>query len=202
MENEKLPSEAHVQSDGWVSLPGPDEKTGVHMRLQPDETGRLVVTSLFLDSPRITAALLRKIQPARVEAMVNLAADKRRDVDVQGGGISSEDPDFASVLLADALTTFTTSDEKVTLGELRQRKPVQLSPPRADREPLGRPDGKDAEGFYRRVAEAYRELAEHTRAPAVRIAEEANVPLTTAHRWIREARRRGFLPPAQKGKAG
>jgi len=28
------------------------------------------------------------------------------------------------------------------------------------------------------------------------------VPVTTAHRWVKEARRRGFLPPGQKGRRG
>jgi transposase len=40
-------------------------------------------------------------------------------------------------------------------------------------------------------------------APAQTIAEANGVPVTTVHRWIREARRRGSLPPARgKGQAG
>ena len=29
-----------------------------------------------------------------------------------------------------------------------------------------------------------------------------DVPVTTAHRWVKEARRRGFLPPGRKGRRG
>lgn len=75
-------------------------------------------------------------------------------------------------------------------GERRQRKR------------LTRPDGADPDEFYPLVARAYFEYAPKTRAPAKEIAAEAGVPVATAHRWIREARRRGFLPPARKGKAG
>ncbi|MFC4054656.1 hypothetical protein ACFOY4_33620 [Actinomadura syzygii] len=186
MSKEQLPDDALVVSDGWVSLSGPDGETGVHMRLAEDDAGRLVVTDVYLHGPRITAATLRKIQPARVEAMVNLG----------------EEPGTEDHLAVDTLTAFATSDETLTVEELRQRKPTQATPRRTDREPLGRPDRTDPDGFYQRVAAAYRDLTRHTRSPAVEMAAEAGVPVTTAHRWVREARRRGFLPPAQKGVAG
>ena len=34
------------------------------------------------------------------------------------------------------------------------------------------------------------------------LARTHGVPVTTAHRWVKEARRRGFLPPGSPGKAG
>jgi hypothetical protein len=34
------------------------------------------------------------------------------------------------------------------------------------------------------------------------LAEANNVPVTTARRWIKEARARGFLPAGRAGKAG
>lgn len=72
----------------------------------------------------------------------------------------------------------------------------------APREPLGRPDGSDPDGFYRRVADEYTTLTMATRSPAKVIAAQVGVPVTTVHRWIREARSRGFLGPARKGRAG
>lgn len=70
------------------------------------------------------------------------------------------------------------------------------------REPLTRPDGSDPDDFSRRLAAAYNALVVTTSKPAKVIAEEAGVPVGTVHRWIREARQRGHLPPAHKGRAG
>lgn len=70
------------------------------------------------------------------------------------------------------------------------------------REPLARPDGTDPDAFSLRVAKAYNALVVTTSAPAKAIADEAGVPVGTVHRWIREARQRGHLPPARKGRAG
>lgn len=67
----------------------------------------------------------------------------------------------------------------------------------AEREPLARPDGTDPDGFSRRVAEAYRAAVVTTSKPAKVLADEAGVPVTTVHRWIREARQRGHLKPGR-----
>lgn len=72
----------------------------------------------------------------------------------------------------------------------------------ADLPALARPDGTDPHGFYRLLAEHYRSAVATTPKPAVRLAHAAGVPVPTVHRWIAEARRRGFLPPARKGRAG
>jgi hypothetical protein len=46
--------------------------------------------------------------------------------------------------------------------------------------------------FYRMVADA---VVAAGRGAAPRISRARGVPLTTVHRWVREARRRGFLAP-------
>lgn len=56
------------------------------------------------------------------------------------------------------------------------------------------------ERFYRRVAAFYRAAMERDGKPTSAIMESAGVPKTTAARWVREARQRGFLPPTQKGR--
>jgi hypothetical protein len=48
----------------------------------------------------------------------------------------------------------------------------------------------------------YSQLARATRAPAPVLAEATGQPITTVHRWIKEARRRGFLAAGSAGKAG
>jgi hypothetical protein len=65
-----------------------------------------------------------------------------------------------------------------------------------------RSDETDPDDFYRIVADAYVEYAAQSKAPGKAIAEEARVPASTAHRWIRQARHRGFLPVGQKGRVG
>lgn len=63
---------------------------------------------------------------------------------------------------------------------------------RAEGEPVGL--------FYSRVSEFYRRWAAVSKHPTQDLAEAASVPKTTAARWVREARIRGFLPPTSKGK--
>jgi hypothetical protein len=56
--------------------------------------------------------------------------------------------------------------------------------------------------FYERVAALYSQRAARSNRPAVEMANANGVPVTTVHRWVKEARRRGFLPPGQKGRRG
>ena len=56
--------------------------------------------------------------------------------------------------------------------------------------------------FYETVAKTYRHLSAVTKRPVAELAEANEVPPTTAHRWVKEARRRGMLPPGRPGKAG
>jgi hypothetical protein len=67
---------------------------------------------------------------------------------------------------------------------------------------LNRPDGSDPDAFYEQVAEAYRDVIRTTPKVAKVLADEAGVPVGTVHRWVMEARRRGFLPAARQGRAG
>ncbi len=56
--------------------------------------------------------------------------------------------------------------------------------------------------FYEVIARAYRALAATSTRPIIDIAEANDVPATTAQRWVKEARRRGHLPPGRRGKSG
>jgi hypothetical protein len=59
-----------------------------------------------------------------------------------------------------------------------------------------------SDDFYATVASTYRHLASATHQPVVELAAANEVPRTTAHRWVKEARRRGLLAPGRPGKAG
>src|SRR5688500_3860547 len=58
------------------------------------------------------------------------------------------------------------------------------------------------DAFYDAVARTYRHLATTSSRPVGDIAEANDVPLSTAQRWVKEARRRGLLAPGHPGKAG
>ncbi len=172
---------------GWMTLAAPEG--GLHVRFR-ERDGRLVVTDLYLHADKITSDLLRSISISQLEARVNTPSSM----------------DIAAQIVAETarLEQPSPPPPDPTMESLRRRYEGLRRdlPPPPERTPLRRPTGMSPDEFYPLVAEAYAEYAQRTRAPAKEIAAEADVPVTTAHRWIREARRRGFLPPARRGRAG
>ncbi|WP_369053886.1 hypothetical protein [Kineococcus terrestris] len=171
----------------WTHDIGPLMEGGPHVAVRVEmRGGRLVMTDLILHSDAgVNSTHLRELSLPALEARTANKISSRERV-WQG------DPTYEQLraLWRDA-------EDSVSLGRL-----MRHTAGRGERPRLSRPASSDAEEFYSLVAWAYREYAEGTRAPAKKIAEEAEVPVTTAHRWIREARRRGLLPPGQQGRAG
>ncbi len=178
--------------DGWFSLARPDGgEGGVHIRLR-EQDGRLVISEMYVHGAEITPALLRSIPLRALEALADEAWRAKTKRDERG---------MVPAVATYALSADATADP--TLEDLRGRRPGRKAAPAKPRPPLTRPDPSgDLDQFYRRVADAYREFAKLSRAPAAAMANEAGVPVTTVHRWVREARRRGHLPPGRKGRAG
>jgi transposase-like protein len=56
--------------------------------------------------------------------------------------------------------------------------------------------------FFEQVACAYGKLAETSNTPIVQLAWANDIPPSTAHRWIEEARRRGLLGPRDANRRG
>jgi hypothetical protein len=57
-----------------------------------------------------------------------------------------------------------------------------------------------SDDFYSQTAESYKAIvAEGEKYPIKALAEEHFVDISTASRWIKEARRRGYLPGNEKG---
>jgi hypothetical protein len=56
--------------------------------------------------------------------------------------------------------------------------------------------------FYRQVADRFAYLATVSKRPATDLAAANDVPATTVHRWVKEARRRGLLPPGERKRDG
>jgi hypothetical protein len=156
--------------------------------------GRVVVSSLVIVDQEIGPGTLKAIPMSKIENELNrgnrFAALPERSEPVD------PDEDLRQIYLAlHAHFGFAASPEDA------EAETETVAAPDG-RSKLARPDGSDPEGFYRQVATAYNEALRETSKVAVVLAEEAEVPVPTVHRWIREARRRGLLPPARQGRAG
>lgn len=177
------------ENDEWWTWTPPEGADGLHVHWRRDDSGRWVADGLYLHGRALTPGMLRAVSLPRLESRRN-----GRLPGTQKPAVSDETRTVGS--LRQRATDLARSEMRVDAQIASNREALEL-PPR-----LGRPDGSDPEAFYRRVAEAYSHYAEQTKAPAKAIADEAEVPVTTVHRWIREARQRGFLPQGRRGKAG
>lgn len=186
---------------GWVELrlSGADDAPRLLVKYAERE-GRAVVTRMVILGDAIDSATLRAIPIGRAESVLNPPT--------LGPPLGLFKPLNPAVLQEMAERGELFPDEfgaiDAALDAFTRKAPTRRRTTRrkSRRKPLARPDGSDPEAFSRRVAEAYGEAVAATSTPAKVLAEEAGVPVTTVHRWIREARQRGFLPPARKGRAG
>ena len=186
---------------GWVEVSEPGLEARVWINVI-EEGGRYHVGTLIVNGKPVDAATLRRIPLSRIEALLN-----RPEAGVGAGVTSSEVAQATSELAGPAMQTFTEEFHDIEqalasllTGPVAGPAPAEAAP--RERAPLRRPTGADPETFYQQVAEAYSALVGETSRPAKAMAEEAEVPVTTVHRWIHEARRRVYLSPARKGRAG
>jgi len=142
------------------------------------------VTALIVCGRNLTTDRLRQVPVARIEAL------------------SITNPDFSPKRegsehgpMTKGLIQLRNAASQEMINEAHRKA-------HAPRKSLTRPDGTNPDAFYSQVADAYREVLQDTGKVAVVLAKEANVPVGTVHRWILEARRRGFLPSARQGRAG
>jgi hypothetical protein len=175
--------------DGWVLwsrvIGGTTEGLRVWAQLfTPRDGGPSEIVHLVVEGRKLTTEKLRSIPLGHIETVANTNTDPQFGPHPEGPPQSK---------MSEELDAFLKESDRsiLTLAHRRQR-----------RKPLSRPDGSNPDAFYEQVAEAYREVVQNTRKVAVVLAEEADVPVGTVHRWILEARRRGFLPTARQGRAG
>jgi hypothetical protein len=149
-----------------------------------ERDGRRVITRLVVAADQVDSTVMKALPTGRLEGLANVPWIRER----------LERTDKEADQLGKALERLLSGPPSGILEE------AQVSG--SQRAALGRPDGSDPDGFYRNVAAAYNEALTRTSAPAPVLAAEAGVPVPTARRWIAEARRRGLLPRARKGRAG
>lgn len=167
----------------------------VLVRVAAVADGRLVLTGLRVDGEP-TAQVLRSIPVGRIEAAANAQLTAVDDA-VVPAAVSHRRPPAGHEPRASEEGWDTINPSLARARPAGARQPV-LELPRP-------PDGtrrRHPDAFYQQVAAAYLGLAQMSSRPAAELAEANGVPPSTAHRWIKEARHRGFLPPGRPGKAG
>jgi hypothetical protein len=177
-------------TDDWYEWRGETPLAAtVLVRVVVGADGRLVLAGLRVDGPP-TAELLRAIPVGRIEAAANAQLSVIDDVIM---------PNASANALANPRPRPLVPPDRAGDGweitdparAVRRSRHADVARSR------GRPDL-----FYREVADVYLDLAQASHRPASDIAAQHGVPVSTAHRWVKEARRRGFLPPGRPGKTG
>jgi hypothetical protein len=175
------------QAGTWVRAEGGDLPHPVTVRLQVADDGRLQVTGMLIEAePELTAQDLRLSLPQVVAgfsaAMSNPQTLKRLfrellgiELIIEGDNPSEElPPAWRELLLPGATDT-----------------PRRIRPG---------PRGHD-DAFYEEVARDYRRAQrEQPQRPIQALMEWRGYSEPATHRQLREARKRGLLPPATKGK--
>lgn len=174
-----------VEGDWYEWRQEPALAAPVLVRVTVTDDGRLVLAGLRIDGPP-TAELLRALPVGRIEAAANAQLAVVNDAIVPAPIRSRPRPKSPP---REAVEGWETTDPA---GAARRPHPARANGPSR-----GRPDF-----FYLEIAQIYLEYAQGSHRPAVDLAGVHSVPVSTAHRWIKEARRRGFLPPGRPGKAG
>ena len=168
---------------GWLGFANADEPDWVYARVQENEHGRLVITELHLVRDRVDSAALRELPLGRIETLANstpIAEDIRAKLSGQPRpGVEPLSPESRS--------------------RWESRKIISPTPHLLH---LAVHKGTKPDRFYKEAGELYAELARHSRRPAADLAERSGVSVASVHRWIAEARRRGYLPPAERGRRG
>jgi hypothetical protein len=168
---------------GWIAFANHDVPDWVYARVQENERGRLIITELYLARERVDSAALRALPLGRIEALANsspLAEEIRAKL---------KDPPQPGV-------------EPLTPEARSRWEPREIISPTPHLPHLIVPKGTKPDRFYKEAAELYAELATVSRRPAADLAERSGVAAATVHRWIAEARRRGYLPRAERGRRG
>lgn len=197
----------------WWHFRDVPDVDGVHLECAVRD-GRVVVVGLYVHGPEITPSVLRQLplsrlnaawlDPQAVAAMDSEQTAARLETLIANEPAGSTHRKWASDQLEamQASADPRISDLRAaTARKSRKRSTAARQLPSAGRLKTLR-EGGLTEAFFAELARVYREASEQTRAPAKLIADEIDVPVKTVHRWVREARLAGALPPARKGAAG
>lgn len=199
----------HIPGSQWLEFRFRDGPR-VLVKFDDDGQGRAVMTRLLVAGSSLNSQVFRALPLGRLEAIVNVLRQAPDTLTELGplSGLTQRKALFPKKFravesrLEEYLEQSVEYTQDAVKASYQDAVEASLGTTGEPREPLSRPDGTDPEAFAKQVARAYNEAIVTSPSPAKLLAEEAGVPVTTVHRWIREARRRGALPPARKGRAG
>lgn len=203
---------------GWVQVEATNVPGTLALRFAPNESGRLKVRELYLDAGAdLEGAHLRSLPLAMLEGVVNEERHQvlqRLEVPSAAAGIATLAKHLGTTFGKQARHWVAAAYWAQFAGASGSRPPAEgkfelttgtvVYPSKDDRPRVTRPGTREGftDAFYADVATAYSWLTRRGFAPGPVIAEDAGAPVGTVHRWVREARRRGHLPPAAKGQRG
>jgi hypothetical protein len=194
------PAGSWWSENGWVAYLAAavsDIGAAVFLRFGPRsgpgfEAGRLhEVRELHVASTHrqaVTAQLLRTVPIARAEAAINRSSEQIPDANWAGFG---DPPDRGKPPAA-----FRWPEGGAWLERPKAPRGVAapgLRLPEVDS--FRKPDS-----FYRMVADRYQWLTANGHRPGPELAEANGIPVSTVHRWVREARRRGLMGAGQRAE--
>ena len=171
-----------IGAAGWAYLHQGDPRMVSFVQLYEEPSGRIVPRQLAVTDLRgVSGRELDRLPLGRIESAVNNPAVAD---DVRARLIDASDGE------ADLMMYIHRRFAPIYTAHGQSRRP---------RNKLKIPKGpKRPDSFYQQVASAYSEVALLSGHPAKELAAANGVPVTTVHRWIKEARRRGLLAPSRR----
>ncbi len=172
--------ELQARPGGWVdvTISQDGEFWDVHLRLRRTDDGWEPQGTLY--ARRLSPQTLKAIPLRRILAAVAASDALRNDLEKQFEEPAPEPG----------------SDEFKKMAETAAWSHPEPLPA------LKRPRGRRLpDDFYAAVANLYREATTRGLNPRTAVAEQAGTSTEVAGRWVREARKRGQLPPTAPGKA-
>ncbi len=167
-----------IDSAGWAVWQPPDRLFPLWVRIAFDNNGRADLIELHLVEP-LTATAIRDLPIGRLQAAIN--------------------GPYAIRELREVLSDDGEPRRGANYNPMTGRMP-RAAINAADFEDLALeiPGGPRPDSFYEQVAEVFARAAAMSISPAIDVAEANGVPVTTVHRWVKEARRRGVMSPASR----
>ena len=177
-------SRIEIGRGGWVLYEDSRLPARVWLLLTVEEAGELRVERLHIDAPRgIDGTLLREIPVGNILARIRAHPQAllwvkwaKEDDGVKTARLVQQLD--AEILGTGGMEAVPAPAEPAALAGMYKQYPGRSK----------RPDE-----FYAEVAKAFTNLSATSRRPALDIASYLELPESTVHRWVKEARRRGLF---------